>query len=218
MAAANGSSNRQIPPQPNYPPSNGRAPSMPSSAAQVRAAERAAAERPYGQPQRAVRNTKVDINKVSLMPDGSMLPPLSFSFSKTVVNGNASSGGSRKALPGSGFTSDEDIRAFSEALRKEARPRAVERALDAETLEAVLRSMPDVHGSMSGSRMRARRVAKPLRRIAAAEKLIGKQAAVLWSLFTREFEAELAQISSGRKRGEPRYRQQPGRNTVWKKW
>ncbi|MFH8410735.1 plasmid transfer protein TraA [Streptomyces sp. NPDC018019] len=210
MAAANGSNGRQVPPPPNYPPSNG-------PASPLRAAARASAQQPYAPPQRN-RNTKVEINKVSLMPDGSMLPPVSLSFSKTVVNGGGKAGGARRSLPGSGFTSDEDIRAFSEALRKEARPRAVERALDAETLEAVLRTIPDVHGSMSSSRARARRVARPLKKIAAAEKLIGKEAARLWATFTREFEAELAQISSGRRRGEPRYRHDRRGGTVWKNW
>lgn len=176
-----------VPPPPNYPPSNGAA-----------------------HPQRN-RSTKIEINKLSLMPDLPGLPPLSFSFNKTVVNGGGTGGG--KATPGSGFTSDEDIRAYCEALRKEHRPRSVLRALDAETLESVLRALPDVNGSMSGSRMRARRVTRPLRRIAAAEKLIAKQAAVLWSVFTREFDAELAQISRGRTSQQQRRPQ-----SVWKQW
>ncbi|MFD7661051.1 plasmid transfer protein TraA [Streptomyces sp. NPDC059788] len=213
MAAANGSG-AQVPPQPNYPPTNGR---RPSPSEQVRAYRQAVAQQPYAPPQRT-RNTKIEVNKLSLLPADGLLPPMTFSFNKTVVNGGGSSAGDRKALPGSGFTSDEDLRAFSEAIRKDARPRAVERALDAETLEGVLRSLPDQYGSMSGSRARARRVARPLRRIAAAEKLIAKQGALLWAIFTREFEAQLAQVSSGHRRGDPRHRQQPGRNTAWKNW
>jgi hypothetical protein len=187
-----------VPPPPNYPPSNGRA----STAA----------------PQQRNRTPKIQINKVGLFPEmGNLLPPMQFSFSKTVVNGGGGGTGygGGKAMPGSGFTNDEDIRAFCEAIRKEARPKAVERALDAETLESVLRSIPDVHGSMSGSRARARRVSRHLKRIAAAEKLIAKQAAALYASFTREYEAELAQISSGRRRNEPR-RHQPRRNSAWK--
>lgn len=196
MAAANAASNgrpQAVPPPPNYAPTNGRPPVAP----------------------KPKRNTKVNINKVSLMPDLPGLPPLSFNFSKTIVNGGSGSG-QGASLPGSGFTSDEDIRAYSEALRKTARPRAVERALDAETLYAVLSSIPDVNGSLAGSRARARRVVRPLKRIAAAEKLIGKMAAQLWALFTREFEAELAQISSGRPRSGQRQRN--GRSTTWKTW
>jgi hypothetical protein len=183
-----------VPPPPNYAPTNGRQ-------------------------ARPNRSTKVNINKVSLVPDLPGLPPLSFSFNKTVVHGGGAGYGGGKAMPGSGFTSDEDIRAFSEAIRKDARPRAVERALDAETLESVLRSIPDINGSLSGSRARARRVARHLKRIAAAEKLIAKQAAALYASFTLEFEAELAQISNGRRRGQQRHYRRPNRNSgAWKQW
>jgi hypothetical protein len=189
-AVGNGLLPGQVPPPPNYAPTNGR--------------------------QRPNRNTKVNINKVSLVPDMPSLPPLSFSYSKTTVVAGGHGNGSGRATPGSGFTSDEDIRAYCEAIRKEHRPRAVLRALDAETLESVLRQIPDRNGSMSGSRARARRVTRHLKRIAAAEKLITKQAAALWSTFTREFEAELAQISNGRHRGDPRHHQPPRRNSAWK--
>lgn len=175
MAAPTGS----VPPPPNYPPSNGSAPTPSASA----------------KPQ---KTTNVNVNKAGIFPDlGNLFPPVTLSFTKTIVNGGGS-GAVGKVLPGSGFTSDEDIRAYSEALRREARPRAVERALDAETLESVLKAIPDVNGSLSGSRARARRVSRPLKRIAAAEKLIAKQAAVLYATFSREFDAELARISRGR--------------------
>lgn len=199
MATSNGQQNgrpRHVPPPPNYAPASAR----PATTAPARNL-----------------STKVNINKLSLMPDMPGLPPLSFSYNKTVVHGGAPSANGARAMPGAGFSSDEDIRAFCEALRKDARPRAVERALDAETLESVLRQIPDVQGSMAGSRMRARRVTRHLKRIAAAEKLIAKQAAALWSTFTREYEAELAQISRGHRRGVNR---QPGngRSTTWKAW
>lgn len=199
--ATNGSPNgrvNQVPQPPNYPPSNS-APRPATGAAPA--------------PARAPRNrtNKIEINKLNLVPDVSM-PPLSFSYSKTtVVQGGPGYGGVGKALPGSGFTSDEDIRAYCEALRKEARPKAVERSLDAEVLNSVLRVIPDVHGSLSGSRGRARRVVRHLKRISAAEKLIGKQAAALYATFTREFEAELkSRVSPGRARNTPH------RPVIWK--
>lgn len=219
MAATNGSSNGRaaaVPPPPNYPPSNGSGRPVPSPGAQLHAAGRAAAAQPVGPPPGRQRGgAKVEIGKVNLAPDVS-LPPLTFSYSKTTVVQGASGGGAgRKATPGSGFTSDEDIRAYCEAVRKESRPRAVERALDAEVLESALRNIPDMYGSMKGSRGRARKVTRHLKRIAAAEKLIAKQASALYASFTREFEAELAQISSGRRHGDPR--QAPRRrNSTWK--
>lgn len=100
--------------------------------------------------------------------------------------------------PGGDFLSNEDIHAYCEAGRKAARQRAVERALDAAVLEGRLGSVPDSLGRASGSRMRARKVSKHLKRIAAAEKLIAKWYAVMYGTFEREYEAELLSISRGR--------------------
>lgn len=108
--------------------------------------------------------------------------------------------------PGGDFMSNEDIRAFSEYVRKAARKRAVERALDAEMLEARLRNIPDGYGSMSGSRARARRVSRHLKRIAQAEKLIAKYGSALYAAFEREYEAELMKIGKARSQQKPHSR------------
>jgi hypothetical protein len=100
--------------------------------------------------------------------------------------------------PGSGFMSNEDIRAFSEAVRKGARNRAVERTLDAEQLESVLRHIPTTEGSLAGSLLRARRVSRHLKKIAHAEQVIAKEAAALYAQFEREYEAELRKVSRAR--------------------
>lgn len=170
MATSNGSRNgRAVPPRPAHAP-------------QPTTSQR---------PNRTVNN-KFDVR----LPDMPSLPPLSLTVSKTVVN-NTGGGTASKELPGSGFTSDEDVRAFCEGLRRHHRPRAVLRTLDAETLDAVLRAIPDSSGSLSGSRARARRVTRHLKRIAAAEMVAAKSAAALWAAFTREFDSEL-QLSRGR--------------------
>lgn len=188
--------NRSVPPAPTYPPSN---------------TARGARTR------NSTRNTKVEINKVSFVPDLPSLPPLTFSFNKTVIQGGGGGGRtSPRDTPGSGFSSDEDIRAYCESVRKDSRPRAVLRSMDAEALEAVLRQIPDVQGSMGASRARARRVTRHLRRIAAAEKLIAKQAGAMWATFTREYEAQLPQVSSGRPRSEPRHYQRGRSSSTWK--
>jgi hypothetical protein len=115
------------------------------------------------------------------------------------VGGRGSAG-----TPGSAFMSNEDIHTFSEHIRKTARHRATERAMDAEQLEAVLRNIPDAAGSMAGARLRARRVSRHLKRIAKAEQLIGKEAAALYAQFEREYEAELRKVGKGRTRTAPR--------------
>ncbi|MCX5137601.1 plasmid transfer protein TraA [Streptomyces sp. NBC_00340] len=161
------------PPRPNRPPSN---------AAPV---------------QQRNRSTKVRIDKVSLVPDMPSLPPLSFSVNKTVVNNNGG-GNAAKGAPGGDFMSNEDIRAFCEAGRKDARIRAVNRALDAATMEGRLSNIPDQYGSLSGSRARARRVVRWLKRVAAAEKMIARWYAALYAAFEREYESELMKIGRGR--------------------
>lgn len=111
--------------------------------------------------------------------------------------GSTGNGGA-KATPGADFMSNDDIQKFSEHIRKNARHRAVERAMDAAQLEAVLRTIPDASGSMAGARMRARRVTRHLKRIARAEQVIAKSAAGLYAQFETEYESELRKIGKGR--------------------
>lgn len=101
-------------------------------------------------------------------------------------------------LPGSDFMSNEEVRTYCETLRRGHREAAVERVMDAEQLEAVLKTIPTSDGSLAGARMRARRVARHLRRIAKAEQLIAKEAASLYGAFEREYEVELRKIGKAR--------------------
>ncbi|WP_407563334.1 plasmid transfer protein TraA [Streptomyces sp. 184] len=110
----------------------------------------------------------------------------------------AGQNGAAKAAPGGDFMSNEDIQAYCEHGRKAARNRAVTVALDAAMLEGRLRNIPDQFGSMSGSRARARRVTRWLKRVAQAEKLIAKWYTALYSAFEREYEAELMRIGKAR--------------------
>lgn len=122
----------------------------------------------------------------------------SININITKGGGSAQKKSGQEGMPGGDFLSNEDIRAFSEYGRKQARQRAVERALDAEMLEGRLRNIPDTSGSMAGARARARRVTRWLKRIAQAEKLMAKWYSALYSAFEREYEAELMKIGKGR--------------------
>ncbi|MGK5733302.1 plasmid transfer protein TraA [Streptomyces sp. URMC 124] len=134
-------------------------------------------------------------------------PVVNVNLTKTAPEprGGRPGGGQKGAgVPGSEFNSNDDIRAFSEHLRKTARQRAVERSLDAAQLEAVLRNIPDASGSMAGARARARRVSRHLKLIAAAEKAIAKWATALFAQFEREFESELRKVGKARTQQQPR--------------
>ncbi|MCX4571623.1 plasmid transfer protein TraA [Streptomyces viridodiastaticus] len=163
----------------------------PSSADQVRAFASRQADQPFtATTRRQTNKTKVgggfNLN-VNVTDKGVPMSP---------GHGPAGQGGT--GTPGADFMSNEDIRAFSEHLRKEARNRAVERSMDAAQLEARLRNIPDAAGRMHGARARARRVTRYLKLIAAGEKAIAKWSTALYSAFEREFEAELIKIGKGR--------------------
>ncbi|MEW1754718.1 plasmid transfer protein TraA [Streptomyces angustmyceticus] len=118
--------------------------------------------------------------------------------------GGGAAAGGRRGVPGADFMSNDDIRAFCEYIRKDSRNRATERSMDADHLEAVLKTIPDSMGSRSGARARARRVSRWLKKIAAAEKNIQKYAAMTYGTFEREYEANLRSISPGRPKQQHR--------------
>ncbi|GAA2629767.1 plasmid transfer protein TraA [Streptomyces axinellae] len=135
-----------------------------------------------------------------------LTPSLNGALTINIVKGGGQAQQGPKGPPGGDFMSNEDIQKFCEDGRKKARQRAVERSLDAEMLEGRLRNIPDVTGSMSGARARARRVVRWLNRIAQAEKLIAKWYSALYSAFEREYEAELMKIGKGRSQQKPQAR------------
>ncbi|MFJ3839446.1 plasmid transfer protein TraA [Streptomyces sp. NPDC090054] len=141
---------------------------------------------------------------VKFSPDG-LLPPLALHLTKTtVVNGGGTQADTTKSAPGSDFTSNEDIHAYANHGRKLYRDRACLTAMDAEALVAILRHIPDTSGSFAGARIRAAKVSRPLKRIAALEKTIAKLYVVLYAGFQREFEAELNKVGKARAQKAPR--------------
>ena len=171
----------------------------PSSADQVRSFARHQAEQPFVAPRRQT-------NKTHHGGGFNLTPTVTINVNDKGHPTNNTAGqagqqggnGQGKGTPGADFMSNEDIRAFSEHLRKEARNRAVTRSMDAAQLEARLRNIPAADGRMHGSRARARRVTRYLKLIAAGEKAIAKWSTALYSAFEREFEAELIKIGKGR--------------------
>ncbi|MBQ1118503.1 plasmid transfer protein TraA [Streptomyces sp. C3-3] len=159
--------------------------------------------RPRTAPTNGNRPASVDNSKTRT--GGGFNPSIGLAVNKTVVNGKAGASaapgggaGTGGKVPGSDFMSNEDIRAFCEYLRKESRNRATERAMDADHLEAVLRTIPDGGGSLHGARARARRVSRWLKKVAAAEKNIQKYSAMIYGTFEREYESDLRKVGKGR--------------------
>lgn len=164
-------------------------------------------------PPRVVPDQKATTSKTRV--GGGFNPSVNVSFAKSQQTGSTAgqatgqpptAGGARSGggTPGADFMSNEDIRKFCEYIRKEARNRATERSMDADHLEAVLRTIPTAEGSLAGSRARARRVSRSLKKIAAAEKAIQKYAAMLYGTFEREFEADLRKVGKARTQQQQR--------------
>ncbi|MFI5769633.1 plasmid transfer protein TraA [Streptomyces sp. NPDC051658] len=143
------------------------------------------------------------------------VPPINITFNGRGASVPAQGGGggtvgqSGGKVPGSDFMSNEEIRAYCEHYRKKARNLATEMAMDADHLEAVLRTIPDPAGTLGGSRARARRVTRWLKKAAAAQKAQQKYFASLYGTFEREYESNLRTIKA-------RQEQKPVRNFGWR--
>ncbi|MFD7616592.1 plasmid transfer protein TraA [Streptomyces sp. NPDC059802] len=149
---------------------------------------------------------------------GGFNPSVSLGFTKVTQQGGGTVGqqaggpgaaGGGGKVPGSDFMSNEDIRAYCEHYRKKARNLATEMAMDADHLEAVLRTIPDPAGALGGSRARARRVTRWLKKASAAQKAQQKYFASLYGTFEREFESNLRSIKA-------RQQQKPARTFGWR--
>ncbi|MFJ9985324.1 plasmid transfer protein TraA [Streptomyces globisporus] len=186
---------------------------MSSPAEQARSFAKHQADQPFTAPPRprqAPANGAYPggVNNSKNRTGGGFNPSLGFSVNKTVVNGKAGggaapAGGTGGKVPGSDFMSNEDIRAFCEHHRKKSRDGATELAMDADHLQTVLRTIPDATGSLGGSRMRARRVSRWLKKAAAAEKAKQKYFAAVYATFEREFESNLRKVGKGRTHQQP---------------
>ncbi|MBD3549852.1 plasmid transfer protein TraA [Streptomyces sp. JV180] len=146
------------------------------------------------------------VNNSTNRTGGAFAPSLGLSVNKTtVVNGGP--GGTRSPgrgaggkVPGSDFMSNEDIRAYCEYHRKQSRNGATELAMDSDHLESILRTIADSNGTLGGSRARARRVVRWLKKAAAAEKAKQKYFAALYGTFEQEYDSNLRTVGKGRNR------------------
>lgn len=175
-----------VPPPPNYPPNDATL-RMPTA----------------GQPPQT-RNGQKPANNPKDLKDGARTNAFLNGLSKAQRALGADHGDSGGHIPGADFMSNEDIQAYCEHRRKAARNSATELAMDADHLEAVLRTIPDSTGNRTGARARARRVSRWLKKAAAAEKAQQKYFAAVYATFEREFEAELRTISRARPRENQR--------------
>lgn len=108
-------------------------------------------------------------------------------------------------LPEPDFTSPAAVRAYCAHLQALAFSLGIEIAMAAEILEATLKEVPDPDRRIGGSRARARKVARKLRKGADAATGLAKAAAGTHQTFTQEFRQEIEAV---RHRARPRQRVQ----------
>ena len=112
--------------------------------------------------------------------------------------GQGAGGRTHSPLGDPEFFTNADIRNYCEKARAAFLQLSFELAMAAEVLQAVLKEVPDPDGRPFSGQMRARRVAKHLKKTADDAKDAAKNAARTYASFQREFDPELNR--SGRPR------------------
>ncbi|MCI3276257.1 plasmid transfer protein TraA [Streptomyces cylindrosporus] len=143
------------------------------------------------------------------------------------VGGNPDANGQANAGPGGGFFSrgagggnrpghspladpqffnSTDVRNYCDQARSVFLQLSFELAGAAEVLQAALAQVPDPQGrGRMGSRSRARRVSKKLKKTADDVRDAAKNAVATYAAFQREFEPELAPYNARRAAGRRRF-------------
>ena len=182
-----------------------------SSADQARGFARQQAQRPFTPPPRDGNNGKG--NKFANAGaaaggflgglGGSLTPPLNI----TINNGKGGGQQNQRAkaqslLPAPEFWSPAQTRNYCNSLRAAAVTLSIEVAMGAEILNATLSQVPDPEGKSFGSKIRAAKVARKMRKAASALQSAAKNAAACYSVYTQEFEQEINAVRHRAKRPE----------------
>ncbi|MFF5496366.1 plasmid transfer protein TraA [Streptomyces aquilus] len=128
---------------------------------------------------------------------GSFVPPINLTVNNNRSGGRGHAGGGSRAqslLPAPEFTSPAQVRNYCNTLRAAGVTLSIEVAMGAEILESVLAAVPDPEGRAFGSRIRARKVARKMRKAADGMRDAAKNAAACYSAFQQEYEEEINRV------------------------
>lgn len=136
---------------------------------------------------------------------GSFAPPINVTVNRTTNNTRGGGGGRRPhaeaLLPAPDFSSPAQVRNYCNSLRAAAVTLSIEVAMGTEILKSVLAAVPDPEGRIGGSRIRAAKVARKLRKSADDLRDAAKNAAAAYALFQQEYQEEINRV---RHRARPR--------------
>ncbi|MET9901912.1 plasmid transfer protein TraA [Streptomyces sp. NPDC006446] len=128
---------------------------------------------------------------------GSFVPPINVTVNNNRSRGQGGGGGRSQAqslLPPPEFTSPALVRNYCNTLRAAGVTLSIEVAMGAEILEGILAAVPDPEGRAFGSRIRARKVARKMRKSADDLRSAAKNAAACYAAFQQEFEEEINRV------------------------
>ncbi|MFB6621676.1 plasmid transfer protein TraA [Streptomyces sp. NPDC056374] len=135
---------------------------------------------------------------------GSFAPPINVTVNRTTHNTRGSGGRRPHAealLPAPDFSSPAQVRNYCNSLRASAVALSIEVAMGTEILKSVLAAVPDPEGRIGGSRIRAAKVSRKLRKAADDLRDAAKNAAAAYATFQQEYQEEINRV---RHRARPR--------------
>jgi hypothetical protein len=126
----------------------------------------------------------------------SFVPPVNININRTqnVGTSGGRSNGANSLLPAPEFSSPAEVRNYCNTLRAAGVTLSIEVAMAAEILESVLAAVPDPEGRAFGSRLRARKVSRKMRKAADDLRDAAKNAAGCYSTFQQTFEEEINRV------------------------
>jgi hypothetical protein len=133
----------------------------------------------------------------------SITPPLNITINNNKGGGQQNQKAKvQSLLPPPEFWSPAQTRNYCNSLRAAAVTLSIEVAMGAEILNATLSQVPDPEGKSFGSKIRAAKVARKMRKAASALQSAAKNAAACYSVYTQEFEQEINAVRHRAKRPE----------------
>lgn len=121
---------------------------------------------------------------------GSFMPSININVNR----GGRHGGGGQSLLPPPEFNSPAQVRNYCNTLRAAGVMMSMEVAMASEILHSVLASVPDPEGRAFGSRIRAAKVSRKLKKSANGLRDAAKNAAAAYSVFQQEYQEEINRV------------------------
>ncbi|QCX74935.1 hypothetical protein C9F11_06175 [Streptomyces sp. YIM 121038] len=122
---------------------------------------------------------------------GSFMPSININVNRPSRHG---AGGGQSLLPPPEFNSPAQVRNYCNTLRAAGVMLSMEVAMAAEIMQSVLAAVPDPEGRVLGSRLRAAKVSRKLKKSANALRDAAKNAAATYAVFQQEYQEEINRV------------------------